>query len=72
MKDPEHRKGREHTLEMFTFVPYEPFARWKAASPDGERDLAYQQLKADLGRKYGISRATVYRLLEELQDTPPA
>ncbi len=28
--------------------------------------------KADLGRKYGISRATVYRLLEEPQDTAPA
>ena len=26
--------------------------------------------KADLGKKYGISRATVYRLLEEPQGTP--
>jgi DNA invertase Pin-like site-specific DNA recombinase len=28
--------------------------------------------KADLGRRYGISRATVYRLLEEPQETAPA
>jgi DNA invertase Pin-like site-specific DNA recombinase len=28
--------------------------------------------KADLGTKFGISRATVYRLLEERQDTAPA
>lgn len=28
--------------------------------------------KAELGKKYGISRATVYRLLEEAQDTAAA
>lgn len=28
--------------------------------------------KAELGRQFGISRATVYRLLEEPQDTAPA
>jgi len=51
LKDPGHQNKRgHHVLEMFTFVPYEPFERWKD-SPQGVRDAAYQKLKRELGEK---------------------
>src|SRR6185312_13822585 len=37
-----------HTLEMFTFVPYAPFARWEG-SQHGLRDASYEALKRALG-----------------------
>jgi phytoene dehydrogenase-like protein len=50
LKDPGRRKNRQHTLEMFTFVPYEPFTQWKA-SPHATRDASYLALKRALGDK---------------------
>lgn len=53
------------------------FGRKVALNDAKMRDLreeakTFTGSKADLGKKYGISRATVYRLLEEPQDTAPA
>ena len=50
LKDPGHERPGLHTLEMFTFVPYEPFARWQA-QPEGARDDRYETLKQLLGDK---------------------
>lgn len=36
-----------------------------------EEARTFNGSKAELGKKYGISRATVYRLLEESQEMPP-
>ena len=47
LKDPGHARNGHHTLEMFTFVPYAPFARW-AGVADRERDPSYQAKKRDL------------------------
>lgn len=49
LKDPSKFKG-EHTLEVFTFVPYEPFARW-ADQPCGARDGEYLSFKQQLGAR---------------------
>ena len=48
LKDPGHRSDGRHTLEMFTFAPYAPFARWKGTAP-GERGPEYERLKESLG-----------------------
>jgi phytoene dehydrogenase-like protein len=48
LKDPGHAPRGKHTLEMFTFVPYGPFARWKDTQ-QGERGAAYERFKAQLG-----------------------
>jgi phytoene dehydrogenase-like protein len=50
LKDPGHRRDGLHTLEMFTFVPYAPFARFRGLPPD-ERGPEYERLKASLGDK---------------------
>lgn len=50
LKDPRPRRRREHTVEMFTFVPYGPFARF-AEQPCGERDADYEQLKERLAQQ---------------------
>jgi all-trans-retinol 13,14-reductase len=50
LKDPGHRKNGQHTLEMFTFLPYEPFARWRG-SPQGARDAGYDERKRELGEE---------------------
>jgi all-trans-retinol 13,14-reductase len=50
LKDPGHMPRGHHTLEMFTFVPYAPFARWTGAAP-GERGPAYERFKEELGDK---------------------
>jgi all-trans-retinol 13,14-reductase len=50
LKDPSHRVYGHHTLEMFTFVPFEPFARWADTNPD-DRPAAYHALKQSLGAK---------------------
>ncbi|HEY2512956.1 MAG TPA: NAD(P)/FAD-dependent oxidoreductase [Polyangiaceae bacterium] len=48
LKDPGHRPNGHHTLEMFTFVPYEDFARFGSAA-DRANDLTYQAFKRALG-----------------------
>lgn len=48
LKDPTHRRGDHHTLEMFTFVPWSPFARWDGTR-QGERGAAYERFKEELG-----------------------
>src|SRR5262249_55471293 len=69
LKDPGHRRDGIHTLEMFTFVPYAPFARWAGTAPGG-RGPAYERLKEALGDKMvaaaeevipGLSRAIRFR-----------
>ena len=50
LKDPSEGRDGPHTLEMFTFVPYEPFARWRE-SAQGERAPEYVELKRWLGAK---------------------
>jgi all-trans-retinol 13,14-reductase len=47
LKDPGHAPNGHHTIEMFTFVPYEPFARW--AGTQEARPGAYDDLKERLG-----------------------
>lgn len=49
LKDPTARHDGRHTLEMFTFVPHAPFARWR--DTDGDRPAAYRALKARLTRQ---------------------
>jgi phytoene dehydrogenase-like protein len=69
LKDPGHRRDGRHTLEMFTFVPYGPFARWRGM-PQGERGEAYERFKEDLGDRLlaaaeevvpGLARALCFR-----------
>lgn len=69
LKDPGHRKDGQHTLEMFTFVPYAPFARWRGTAPSA-RGPEYERLKEALGDKVlaaaervipGVSRALRFR-----------
>jgi phytoene dehydrogenase-like protein len=50
LKDPGHRRDGLHTVEMFTFVPYAPFAAW-AGTPQGARGEAYERLKASIADK---------------------
>jgi phytoene desaturase len=47
LKDPGHAPHGHHTLEMFTFTPWEPFAAW-AGTDHGDRGARYQRLKASL------------------------
>lgn len=69
LKDPGHAPHGHHTLEMFTFVPYAPFAPWKSTAP-GARGAAYEQVKEAIGDKMiaaaedlipGITRAIRFR-----------
>ncbi|APR83373.1 Phytoene desaturase, neurosporene or lycopene producing [Minicystis rosea] len=69
LKDPSHRRDKMHTIEMFTFVPYAPFARWKGTAPN-ERGPDYERLKESLGDKMvaaaenvipGLGRAMRFR-----------
>lgn len=50
LKDPGHAPNGHHTLEMFTFVPYAPFAQWKDSSIDA-RPEPYGALKRTLTEK---------------------
>lgn len=50
LKDPGHGPPGTHTIEMFTFVPYEPFAEWEG-SETGRRDERYEAFKRQLGAK---------------------
>ncbi|MRG95751.1 phytoene desaturase family protein [Polyangium spumosum] len=47
LKDPGHAPKGHHTLELFTFVPYEPFEAW--AGTTAARPAAYRDLKERLG-----------------------
>jgi phytoene dehydrogenase-like protein len=49
LKDPTGHRDGMHTIEMFTFVPYEPFAKWK--DTQGKRAPEYEELKRWLGAK---------------------
>jgi phytoene dehydrogenase-like protein len=69
LKDPSHRRDGKHTIEMFTFVPYAPFARWRTTQ-QGDRGPEYEQFKEALGDKMvaaaenvipGITRAMRFR-----------
>ena len=64
LKDGTKRRGRDHTLEAFAFVPYEPFAAF-AASSLGERPQAYKELKA---RLTGAMLQTVERVVPGVRD----
>lgn len=50
LKDPSSHRDGPHTIEMFTFVPYEPFAKWQG-SEQGRRAPEYEELKRWLGAK---------------------
>jgi phytoene dehydrogenase-like protein len=69
LKDPGHRSDGKHTIEMFTFVPYAPFARWKGTNVN-ERGPEYERFKEALGDKMvaaaeniipGIAKAMRFR-----------
>jgi all-trans-retinol 13,14-reductase len=69
LKDPGHVRGQRHTIEMFTFLPYEPFSVWEG-TPQGERGPEYEALKEGLADRVltaaenlipGIRKAIVYR-----------
>ena len=47
LKDPGHSPPGIHTLELFTFLPWDLFSRWSATSL-GERGSEYQRLKHEL------------------------
>lgn len=50
LKDRGHAPAGHHTLEMFTFVPWETFEPW-AGTPLGERGPSYEAFKNDLGQR---------------------
>lgn len=50
LKDPSDLGDGPHTIEMFTFVPYEPFEKW-SATEQGRRAPEYVELKRWLGAK---------------------
>ncbi|MCG8460357.1 MAG: NAD(P)/FAD-dependent oxidoreductase, partial [Holophagales bacterium] len=47
LKDRSKRSDGLHTLEAFTFVPWEPFRRWEA-SRSGQRSSDYEATKAEI------------------------
>jgi len=69
LKDPGHKRHKHHTLELFTFVPYAPFARYEN-SAQGQRGAEYTQLKEGIGDQIiaaaealipGLARAIRFR-----------
>lgn len=69
LKDPGHTRAGHHTIEMFTFLPYGPFAAWEG-TPQGERGPEYEAMKEALADRViaaaenilpGIGRSIVYR-----------
>lgn len=69
LKDPGRRPSGYHTIEMFTFVPHAPFARWQGTAPS-ERGPEYERFKESLGDKLvvaaeqvipGVARAMRFR-----------
>jgi all-trans-retinol 13,14-reductase len=68
LKDPTKMHSGHHTCEAFSFVGYEPFAKW-ADSKHGKRPAEYEALKEDLAwrmfqglekRIPGLSKRIVY------------
>lgn len=49
LKDPSSARNGHHTLEMFTFLPYEPFAAWRDTPPDTRPEgyLAFKEQLTD-------------------------
>lgn len=71
LKDPSKMVRGHHTLEVFAFVGYEPFAKWEN-EPSGDRSWEYQQLKEQITGKMlaaldtripGLSDAVVFKEL---------
>ena len=69
LKDPGRKLHKHHTLELFTFVPYAPFAAYRD-TPQGARGAAYEHLKEGLGDQMiaaaeeiipGLSRSIRFR-----------
>jgi phytoene dehydrogenase-like protein len=69
LKDPGRKQHKHHTLELFTFVPYAPFASYQNTA-QGARGAAYEQLKEGLGDQMiaaaeevipGLSKAIRFR-----------
>ncbi len=69
LKDPGHERRGHHTIEMFTFLPYEPFARWEETH-HGQRGGEYQSLKERIADRMieaaeniipGLSKQLVFR-----------
>ncbi len=54
LKDPSKMIRGHHTLEVFAFVGYEPFAKW-AQQPSGDRAWDYQQLKEEITSRMLVS-----------------
>lgn len=50
LKDPSKRVGGTHTVEVFTFLPWEPFARFEGEQ-HGARSAEYEALKESLGAR---------------------
>jgi phytoene dehydrogenase-like protein len=50
LKDPSKRHRGHHTIEAFTFVPWEPFRAW-ADTRCGDRPAAYDAFKRELQEK---------------------
>ena len=46
LKDPSKMHSGVHTLEVFSFMGYEPFAKF-SGEPQGDRSWEYQKLKAE-------------------------
>jgi len=49
LKDPSKMHSGHHTLEAFTFVPYDPFEPW-AGDSEGQRSVDYLALKERLAK----------------------
>ena len=60
LKDPSKRAHGHHTMEAFSFVPWEAFRQWENTGP-GDRPEAYKKLKASLAD----------RMFEALENTLP-
>lgn len=69
LKDPGHAPPGRHVLEMFTFVPWAPFAKWQSTGQGG-RGADYERFKESLGDLVvaaaenvipGLSRHMVFR-----------
>jgi phytoene dehydrogenase-like protein len=66
LKDPSKMHSGHHTLEVFAFVSYEPFAKW-AHEASGDRAWEYQQLKGELsGRIFSVLEKRIPGITESV------
>jgi phytoene dehydrogenase-like protein len=66
LKDPGKMHNGHHTVEVFAFVSYEPFAEW-AHEPTGDRSWEYQQLKGELsGRILSVLESRIPGIIESV------